>query len=313
MAATLPPELAQVLKGLALNRTPGWNFPGNFLELSFDEIGPDAARLSIEPGPHCLDGDGQMSLGAIGVLADIGMAAAMRHRVGMATRMATVAMSVQFTGAPRTGRLEARGRFDGFVQGAAGRQGLGRAEIHGDAGLVCTTTGTFMALGNRDVTAPLPMGRREDRSHVAPLAVDALNEEERAVYARAQSALAAKDEGSFIARFWGLLARRSEGGAVCEMANGLHVGNRVAHTQGGLTFALAAVTGQAALPDAWHLVGVSAWYVSPGKGALLRAEASVVHQGSLTGVVRTRIVDGDGRTVMEAMTNHARASAPAKG
>lgn len=72
-------ELRQVLKGLALNRRPGWNFPGNFFELSFDEVGPDSARLSIEPGVHCLDADTQMNLGALAVLADIGMAAGMRQ------------------------------------------------------------------------------------------------------------------------------------------------------------------------------------------------------------------------------------------
>jgi uncharacterized protein (TIGR00369 family) len=92
-----------------------------------------------------------------------------------------------------------------------------------------------------------------------------------------------------------------------EFANGLHVGNRVGHTQGGLTFALAATAAGVALDPEWHLVGISAWYVSPGTGATLRAEASVVHQGSLTAVVRTRVADPEGRTVLEAVTNHSRA------
>lgn len=312
MAELEPLELAQVLKGLALNRTPGWNFPGHFLELSFDAAGGDEARLSLEPGPHCVDRDGQVTPGAVGVLADIGMAASLRGRVGMSTRMATVAMAMQWTGIPRTGRLEVRGRCDGFVAGAAGRQGLTRAEVHGREGLVCTVSGSFLVLGPGHTAAPIPARRRSERPHVEPLAESELSDEEGRVYARARAALAGDGDASFIERFWGLVARRAAEGAVCEMDNGLHVGNRVGHTQGGLTFALAAVTAQAALAPGWRLVGTSAWYVSPGKGAVLRAQASVVHQGSLTAVVRTRITDDAGRPVLEAMTNLSRSGeAPA--
>lgn len=307
---TQPPdlELRQVLKGLALNRQPGWNFPGNFLELSFDEVCPDRARLSIEPGPHCQDPDGQLNLGALGVLADIGMAAGMRQQVGLATRMATIAMTIQFTGVPRKGRLEAFGRFDGFFTGTADKQGLARAEIRAGEALVCTASASFMALGNREGTAPLPMRRRAFDAEVPPLRTGELSEEERVVYARAQKALEPDTETSFIERFWGFLPQRNERGASCDFVNGLHVGNRVGHTQGGLTFALAATTAIGALGREWHLVGVSAWYVSPGTGPALRAEASIVHQGSLTAVVRGRVSDPEGRTVLEAMTQHSRAA-----
>jgi acyl-coenzyme A thioesterase PaaI-like protein len=41
----------------------------------------------------------------------------------------------------------------------------------------------------------------------------------------------------------------------------------------------------------------------------LRAESAIVHRGSLTAVVRTRISTTDGRTVLETMTQHARAAA----
>lgn len=308
MAESPAPELHQVLKGLALNRQPGWNFPGNFLELSFDEVARASARVSIDPGPHCVDADGQMNLGAVAVLADIGMAAGMRQQVGLATRMATVAMSLQFTGAPRTGRLEAFGRFDGFFYGASGKQGLARAEIRAGETLVCTSSGSFMALGNREGTAPLPIRRRDIDAVAAPLAIEGLNDEEQVVFARAREALRPEGESSFVERFWGLLPQRNEGGASCEFANGLHVGNRVGHTQGGLTFALAATTASGALDRDWQLVGASAWYVSPGTGVSLRAQATIVHQGSLTAVVRARVCDPEGRTVLEAVTNHSRAA-----
>jgi acyl-coenzyme A thioesterase PaaI-like protein len=309
MNAPAEPELRQVLKGLALNRQPGWNFPGNFLELSFDEVGPDTARLTLAPGPHCMDADGQMDLGALGVLADIGMAATMRQQVGLATRMATVAMHLQLTGAPRIGPLQALGSFDGFVTGLAGQQGLARAEIRSHDQLVGIASGTFMALGNREGTAPLPMRRRGVDAEVPPLRVAELNEEERAVYARAQRALIDDGKTSFIERFWGFVPQREGDGAACDFTNGLHAGNRVGHTQGGLTFALAAYTAVTALGNEWRLVGISAWYVSPGTGPSLRSESAIVHRGSLTAVVRTRISTADGRTVLETMTQHARAAA----
>jgi acyl-coenzyme A thioesterase PaaI-like protein len=310
MRIQIDSPVRQVLKGLALNRQPGWNFPGNFLELSFDEVGPDSARLSIDPGPHCVDRDGQMNLGAVSVLADIGMAASMRQEVGLPTRMATVAMSLQFTGAPRTGRLEAAGRFDGFFAGAKGQQGLGRAEIRSGDTLVCTASGSFLALGNRERTAPLPMRKRGVAAEVAPLTLAELNDEERVVFERARKAMEPGANVSFIERFWDLMPQRNGHGATTDFTNGLHVGNRVGHTQGGLTFALAATTAGGALDPEWHLVGISAWYVSPGTGHALRAEASIVHQGGLTAVVRTRVSDPEGRTVLEAVTNHARSTRP---
>lgn len=313
MPHSTSPELRQVLLGLALNRTPGWNFPGNFLDLSFDEIDADSARLSLEPGPHCIDAGGEVSLGALGVLADIGLAAGMRRQVGLDTRMATVNMALQLTGARRVGRLESFGRFDGFIDAACGRQGLARSEIRAGGALIATATGTFMALGNREGTAPLPMRRRGSDAPTQPLAPADLAPEEEPVYERALAATEGSSGGAFIDRFWGYLPRANGSGAECEFDNGLHVGNRVGHTQGGLTFALAGVTGAAALGPAWRLTGISAWYVSPGTGPRLRAIAEVVHEGRLTAVCRARVVDGDGRAVLEAMTQHSRAAATPAG
>lgn len=307
-----PSALVQVRKGLALNRIPGWNFPGNFLEISFDEVADGASRLSLEPAAWLVDGDGQMGLAPLAILADIGLAATMRENVGFDTRMATVAMSLQLTGASRRGRLEAHGRFDGFVRDIASRMGLARAEIRGEAGLVAAVQGSFVALGNREGTKPLPMRRRGVDPEVPPLAVEDLAGEERAVYERALAAAAEGDAG-FVERFWSLRPRREGRGAVCVFENGLHVGNRVGHTQGGITFALGALTAAAALGPGWRLVASHAWYLSPGVGATLRAESEVVHEGRITGAARSRIVDGEGRTVLETVTQHARISPPARG
>lgn len=307
MNRKLSPELRQVLTGLALNRTPGWNFPGNFLELSFDDVLADTARVSIVPGPHCTGTDGQSSFAALAVLADIGMAAAMRQEIGFSGRMATVSMTLQLTGAPLTGRLEAHGRMEGFLAGAATRQGMTRADIYAGGTLACCVSGSFIALGNKAGTAAMPMRKRGREAAVPPLEIAELTDEEKVVFDRASAAM---DSGplTFIDRFWGLLPVRNDGGASCDFPNGLHVGNRVGHTQGGVMLALAASTADAALDDGWHLAGVSSWYITPGTGAALRAEASIVHQGSRTAVVRSRVIDGQGKTVVESVTSHARAA-----
>lgn len=308
MSYTDSPELRQVLLGLALNREPGWNFPGNFLDVSFDELGASDARISIEPGPHCVDADGQANLSVICVLADICMAVAMRAHAGYAMRMATVTMALQFTGAPRVGRLRAHGRFDGLHPGLARRQGLARGEIYAGDELVCTVSGSFQMLDTHAGLKPMPLRRRGAQPQPAPLAPDELVEDERAVYARARQALE-PGAGAFLERFWGLQPRQtSDGEAVCSLENGLHVGNRVGHTQGGLTFALATCTAQAALGHEWRLVGISAAYVRPGTGPALRAEARTLHRGGTTALLQVDVLDHDGRVVLATVANMARAA-----
>lgn len=301
------PELAQVLGGLARNRTPGWNFPGNFLDISFDALGEGTASLSLEAGPHCARADGDAHLAAIGVLADVALAAAMRPAVGLATRMATVSMALTFTGAPARGAIRADTRFDGFVGGVAGQQGASRGELHAAGRLVCSASASFVALGNREGTAPMAMRPRRPAGQAPLLDASDLTDDEQPIYARALEALQRPGPGAFIERFWGLLPEPVEGGARCEFANSPHVGNRVGHMQGGLGWALAATTACAALGAGWRLVGSTAWYLSPGRGERLTATARILQSGGLVAIVGSRITGPAGEAVMEAVSQHARA------
>jgi acyl-coenzyme A thioesterase PaaI-like protein len=110
----------RVLRGIALNRIPGLHFPGNFLDVSFDRVGRKGVRLSVEPGPWCTDAAGEADLAALAMLADLALGASIRAQLSRETRIATVSLSLQFTGAPRTGRLEATGEFQGFSATARG-------------------------------------------------------------------------------------------------------------------------------------------------------------------------------------------------
>jgi acyl-coenzyme A thioesterase PaaI-like protein len=286
----------RVLRGIALNRQPGFHFPGNFLDVSFDRIGRAGTRLSMDPGPWSRDADGQTDLAALTILADLACGSAVRAQLTREARVATVSLALQFTGAPRTGRLQARGEFQEFLRGGAGRLGLTRVSVHGSAGLICYGTASFMALRPpKGVTLhPVPLRNRRSSSPSVLKEKD-LSSEERKILARADAALRAR--GNFVANFWG-----GEG----VLRNGLHAGNRVGHAQGGLLIALAARGAAAKLRGDWSLAGVTALYISPGEGRTLRAASTVVHQGGLTAVVRTRVTGRNRRAVLEVLTTHCR-------
>lgn len=285
---------ARVLRGIALNRTPGLHFPGNFLDVAFDRIGRRGVRLSLDSGPWCTDARGETDLGALAMLADLALGASIRAQLSRETRIATVSFSLQFTGAPRRGRQRAQARFQGFYEGAAGRIGLSRVAVAGAGGLICFGTGSFMALQPpKGLTMhPVPLRKRGSPLPSVPLEGH-LNKEERKILARADDALAAP--GTFIENFWG-------GAGV--LKNGLHAGNRVGHAQGGILIAMAAKSAAAKLSGDWHLGAVTALYISPGEGRTLRAASTVIHQGRLTAVVNTFVTGKNGRRVLEVLTTH---------
>jgi acyl-coenzyme A thioesterase PaaI-like protein len=300
------PIRERVLTGIARNRIPGFHFAGNFLEVSYDRVDPSEARVSLEPGPHCVDGNGEASVGAIAMLADIALAASVRAALdSLTTRLATVSMHLQFTGAPLAGRAEGEGTFQGFIDGAAARQGLARMSISCGGRLACFGTGAFIALAPPPgVTMHPVVTERPDG--VPVIAENGLDAEERVILAHGDAALSRAPQTPFIDAFWGYEPRRTEEGALCVMKNGAHVGNRVGHVQGGLLVGLAATTARAALPSQWALASVTAAFVSPGEGDELQAAATITHQGRETAVVRTVVSGIGGRRVLDVMTTHAR-------
>lgn len=292
----------RVTAAIAANRVPGFNFSGHFLELSYERVARGRALVSMEVGAHCADADGQMNVGALALLADMALASSMRSAVGAAARLATVSMSLQLTGEPRVGRLKADAHLDGFAAGASERQGLARVEIRSGRTLVCTGSGAFMLL--EQPTAPHPLPRRASLRKVELLEDDHLNADEEAVLGRAREALGKR--GAFLPAFWGYTPRKIRGGATCSTPNGMHIGNRVGHAQGGVTFGLAASTASAALSGSWILTAASAWYIGAGTGNRLKVKSTIVHEGLLTAVVHTRIENEEKRGVLECVTSYAR-------
>ena len=307
---------AQVLRGLALNRTPGLHFLGNFLDLSFEEVSAARTHLRLPAGPHCVDVDGQINVGALSLLADIAMAASVRALLPPHTRLGTVSMQFQFTGTPGIGPLDAHATFDGFLTDGIGQLGLTRGEVRGAAGVVCRSHGTFMVLDppeNR-VLVPLPHRRHGDAATPA-LSESELNETEHAILSHADGVLDALSEDTalaFASRFLGYTPEPGTSGATGQMQNGPHVGNRVDHVQGGISFGFALATARAALGNQWIVSNITASYVSPGQGRTLRARSELVHRGRLTAVARTQVLREDQRIVLDVLSNHLRMAAEGK-
>src|ERR1700748_2143378 len=93
----------RVLAGLARNRHPGLHFAGNFLGIAFEGAPEGQGRVRFDPGAHCDGGDGNVNIGALALAADMALAMSIRSRLAPESRLATVAMHLQLTGAPLTG------------------------------------------------------------------------------------------------------------------------------------------------------------------------------------------------------------------
>lgn len=292
-----------MLLGLARNRRPGLHFAGNFAGLAFDDAPQGESRVRMEVGPHLADIRAEASLGALAMLADVALGVAIRSQLAPESRLATVTLHLQLTGASSAGTLAANGAFESFLAGVSGRQGLARVHVANGAGPVAFGSGAFMTLPPPPGVTLHPVVRaRAD----APLAESELTPPERALLAHADAALAqANADHAFIDRFWGYVAEPTGEGARCVTPNGMQVANRVGHVQGGLLIGLAGNTASTALGGEWRLSSISSWFTSPGEGESLETRSTIEHRGRLTAVVRTRVLAAGGRRVLESISSHA--------
>lgn len=297
---------AQVLRGIAGNRTPGLHFPGFFLDLQWPEAAGNTARLTLADGAHCRDAGGGIDIAALAILADTALATATRLSIAPGARLGTIHMQMQFTGAPATGGVSAEARLLGFSTGSALRQSLTSATLTAHGEPVCYASGEFALLdAPPGVTlAPLPW-QNNSMPAAMPLAESALDARERHILDACDAALAKTTaQASFIRHFWGGTPRRTASGAAMRVAIGPHLGNRVDHVQGGISFGMAAACACAAVPANMLLSNVSAWYISPGHGKSLSVTSRVVHAGRTVAAVRTEIKTAGGQRVLETVTHH---------
>lgn len=296
---------ARVLRALALNRRPGFHYTGWYADLRFHAMPKGRSKATASGAFHCVDRDGQVNAGLAAMVADMALAGAIRSELTPSTRLATATMTLQFTGAPRVGNLEAVGDFEGFFSGAAAHPGMSRVVVTAGGVDIAHGHGAFVPLPAPGGATLAPIPGPGESMEAEPLDARSLTRPEREVLEIAEAALA-RGDGDFVRHFLGYTPHRVAHGAACVMKNALHVANRVGHVQGGLLMGLALETAAAALPAHWACTGIHACFTSPGQGAKLRARSKVLHHGSMTAVVRTEILGPGRRRVLEATTTHAR-------
>ena len=295
----------RALAAIAANREPGFHFAGNFCGVAFHrEAG--GSKVTLEPGAHCVDADGQVNWGVMAMVADMALAASIRAGLDPRTRLATVSMSLQFTGAPRVGPMVGRGTAEGFFGGGDSRQGLARVTVECGGTTIGFGHGAFMALEPPPGIALFPLPG-PDRLAAPPVPEAEFTPDELELLRHVDATLGEQHaRGDFIGHLFGYQPRRTRTGATGALRNGSHVANRVGHVQGGILMGFAAATAQAALPHSWALAGISACFVSPGQGAVLHATSRVLHHGLMTSVVQTEITGANRRRILEAVTTHSR-------
>lgn len=298
----------QVLRGLALNRIPGYHFPIHFLQLSFDRVGREATLLSLDPGPHCVDHTGHVHMGPLALLADLSMSASVRAGRDPSTRTATVTMTIHLTGEKPNGRLEAAGGQHDLLRGARGEQGATHFTMRSGGAVIAYGTGNFMVLDPPEGVKLMPVTMRKHGDPLPPDIVPSdLAPDEARVYAHAEESigLAARERTAFIDRFWGA---RGGAGSTGELINGGHISNRVKHVQGGVLFGFAVSNAVRMLSGdggEWITSSVTASFISPGGGDRMFANSEIVHRGGLTAVVRTAVTREDGKLVLYVTSTHA--------
>ncbi|ANN76476.1 hypothetical protein BAU07_04520 [Bordetella flabilis] len=304
----LHPVLQRVLRAIERGRAHGFHFPGNFLGISFDRVTVEHSVVSLRAQDLATSRDGTIDPTALGVFADLALAASVRAALPSDTRLATVNMQLQLTCAPCLGPLQADSSFHGYVQGAAGRQAISRVTVRSGAHELALGTATFMVLDlppGTPIPFLAPMEAEADDLPLLDPGAD-LRADERAIFERAATALRdSPADGDFCRHFWGYRARAHDSGATGTLANGPHIGNRVGHVQGGVLLGYAEATARAALPQGWVLTSITATYVSPGEGAELMAEARLVHRGRATAVVGVQLGTATGRRVLEVLTTYS--------
>jgi acyl-coenzyme A thioesterase PaaI-like protein len=293
----------RVLRALLRARTPGFHFPGYFLDVKWEAISPECSRLSIADGPHVRDARGDIDLLAICVFADVAFGTAMRSRDGTSDRLSTIYLQLQFTGQPARGDLRAKAELLHISTDARLQRRLASVTLFAEGGPVCHGSSAFVALETPPDVAlgPLPWQRPDvmteelfDEATASP--------SEREAIRRCDIQLGSGDD-VFLGPFWLGLAR-SDAAAGLEIVTGGHTRNRVGHVQGGLLLGIAASAGTSAAPPGMRLANVSAWYLSPGRGTL-RTRSEVLHRGRNTALVQTLLETDAGEAVLRAVSQHA--------
>ncbi|WP_293189562.1 acyl-CoA thioesterase domain-containing protein [Ottowia sp.] len=293
-----------MLQALNANRVPGWQFPAHYLGLAFGRLEGHHAEVVMRAGPHCIDANGAVSLEALGVLADVAMAGAVRSQMGPTARVATVSIRLSLGILPGEGDLHAAAELKLSYPGPAMQMTAASLSVVANGKLCCTGEGTFAVLDSARNSASHPLPKRSTLESIDPLATADLTSEERLVFDRARYAdTRSLAEHPFLERFWSAPSGQGKEWAERRVEGGMHVGNRVGDIQGGVLLGIAARTCSSALPQGWRLIDLSAQYISasPHTGVVIRAKSLRV--GRSLACIECEATDDQGRTTLRAQAS----------
>jgi len=298
---------SRALVALSNNRTPGYNFPGYFLDLQCLRYDTGGVVFDMDTGAHNANADGTTHIAAVTCLVDMALAQAARTFVDPNVRTATMALHLRFLGGEARGRLSAEAHSTGFSE----RTALAEADCFGrllaEGKEIMRMSGTWAQPPAPDgrPMQPTPWARKEPVPPPPLLKRAELDAMERAVVRRVEQSLRDAQPGEFVDRFWSPAVRKNGERSVGRLPIGLYIGNRVGHVQGGFSISTALITAIAAVPEHPLLTAASAWYISPGQGKSLSARSSVLQRGRNVAVVRTELMATGGKRVLEVISNHA--------
>ena len=72
----------KAMRAIALNRTPGYSFCGNFFDFSYDSADQDHSIVHVKPEAQSIGRNGQIHTVVQAILADMGLATCLRYNIG---------------------------------------------------------------------------------------------------------------------------------------------------------------------------------------------------------------------------------------
>ena len=295
----------RVQRTLGICRETKLAFPSVFMGITGSQTGNDSATLILRDDPTLRDGRDELDWCALCAAVDAVLGAPSDMKTGPRVRPATAHIDLQMTGAATRGDIAIEGRFVGFSEASRVRQSLVSAVIKSGETLVGHTSSAsvLLELPEERARAAWPWLLEEYTVD----SCDSITFDEReslALEACELAEAAATDGHPFIEHFWCGIPRTDNGKACLEVRVTPHLGNRIGHVQGGILLGMALKVANGAAPEDMRLSNISAYFISPGIGPLLHVRSQIAQRGRSLATVRTQVIAGSGKLVLEATSQH---------
>ncbi|MHB2022710.1 MAG: acyl-CoA thioesterase domain-containing protein [Mycobacteriales bacterium] len=243
---------------------------------------------------------GTLGVAELATLADLALGAAIRRRLGAATPLPTLTLTLELDrechepGALVTASCaQAGGPFTGAL-----------GELRTARGALGRCLATFAVTGEANAVPPLPW-EGDGASFVAePLSDAEMSDPEGAVAA----ALGAGGQGNLEARLMPVRWQRTEGVIHGALWAGLALLNRSGQVQGGVLLGVAAAAARAAASQSRRLLSTHVQFLRPTAAGRLDVEAEVTRVGRSTEFASVRLCQHEATVAVAAVTLGRRSS-----